>query len=81
MMFSRSDEICVLVFYFWSRHGTTQTTFASDVYALTASTSSTRLAHARTASDTAATNRGGIAAIPFTGARLQTRYRSNANDF
>jgi len=80
-MFSRSDEICVWMFCFWSRHGTTQTTFASAVYALTASTSSTRLAHARATSDTAATNRGGIAAITFTGARLQPRYRSNANNF
>ena len=65
------------MFYFWSRHGTTHTTFASAVYALTASTSSTRLAHARAASDTAATNRGGIATVAFTGARLQQRHRSN----
>jgi len=69
------------MFCFWSRHGTTQTTFASAIYALTASTSSTRLAHTRAASDTAATNRSGIAAITFTDARLQPRHRSNANSF
>jgi len=31
----------------------------------------------RAASDTAATNRGGIATVAFTGARLQQRHRSN----